>query len=93
MTIYLITYDLNKEESSADYKPLLDSLRSLGAHRYQASAWLANLNNTPQEVHDHFKALMDSNDSLWVSELTKQNYYSGAKSGTNQWLKDNPPSR
>lgn len=26
MTVYVVAYDLNKEESSADYKPLLDEL-------------------------------------------------------------------
>jgi CRISPR-associated endonuclease Cas2 len=92
MTVYVVTYDLNKEESSADYKPLLDELRRLGCHRFQASAWLANLNNTSKEVHDHFKALMDSNDSLWVSRMNTAYFYSAAKSGTNDWLKQNPPS-
>jgi hypothetical protein len=93
MTTFVITYDLNKEESSADYKPLIDELRRLSAHRYQASSWVANLNNTAKEVHDHFKALMDSNDALWVSELTSVHFYSNAKAGTTQWLKDNPPAR
>lgn len=91
MTVYLVIYDLNKEESSADYKPLLDELRRLGCHRFQASAWLANLNNTAKEVHDHFKALMDDNDSLWVSALGKVFSYSRAKTGTTDWLKENPP--
>lgn len=91
--IFTLTYDLNKEKTSADYKPLIDELQRLGAHRFQASAWLANLNNTAQEVHDHFKRLMDSNDSLWVSEFTGVHYYSGARSGTNQWLSANRPAR
>ncbi|MDP1963767.1 MAG: CRISPR-associated protein Cas2 [Reyranella sp.] len=93
MTTYVITYDLNKEEDSADYKPLIDELKKLGAHRYQASSWLANLTGTTEVVHDHFKALMDSNDALWVSELTSVHHYSGARSGTTNWLKNNPPAR
>lgn len=92
MTVYLVIYDLNKEESSADYKPLLDELRRLGCHRFQASAWLANLDGTASEVHDHFKALMDSNDSLWVNRLSKTYTYSGARSGTKDWLRENPPA-
>ena len=91
--IFQLTYDLNKEESSAAYKPLIDGLTRLGAHRYQASAWLVNLNNTAEEVHEHFKKLMDSNDSLWVCELTQAYCGSNNRLGTNQWLKDNPPKR
>ncbi|PBB93233.1 CRISPR-associated protein Cas2 [Mesorhizobium sp. WSM3864] len=93
MTTFVLTYDLNKDETSEDYKELIDELKRLKAHKYQYSAWLINLSNTAKEVHDHFKSFMDKDDSLWVSELTKKNHYSGAKSGTNQWLKDNPPER
>ncbi|TIN80717.1 CRISPR-associated protein Cas2 [Mesorhizobium sp.] len=93
MTTYVLTYDLNKEETSDDYKPLIDELKRLKAHRYQFSAWLINLNNTAKEAHDHFKGLMDKNDALWVSELTKTSHYSGAKAGTTKWLEDNPPAR
>ncbi len=93
MTIFTLTYDLNKEETSADYKPLIDELKRLKAHKYQYSAWLVNLDNTAKQVHDHFRGFMDNNDALWVSELTKVHHFSGAKSGTNDWLKSNPPAR
>jgi CRISPR/Cas system-associated endoribonuclease Cas2 len=91
--IFALTYDLNKEESSAAYKPLIDELRRRGAHRYQASAWLVNLNNKVEEVHAHFKRLMDANDSLWVSEVTSIHSGTGLQAGTAQWLQANPPSR
>lgn len=93
MTTYVLTYDLNKDETSSDYKRLIDELKRLGGHRYQKSAWLLNLSMTSQQVHDHFKKLMDPNDSLWVSELTNLYYGSGLMLGTVQWLKDNPPAR
>ena len=92
MTVYVVFYDLTKEENSAAYKPLLDELHRLKCHRVQTSAWLANLNNTAKEVHDHFRALINSNDSLWVSALGWRYYFSHAKSGTNQWIMNNPPS-
>ncbi len=93
MTTYVLTYDLNKEDRLADHKPLIDELKRLGAHRYQASAWLANLKNTPSQVHAHFTKLMDSNDSLWVSEFTKNYMGTELKPGTVLWLQNNQPAR
>ena len=93
MTVFDLTYDLNKEETSADYKPLIDELKRLGAHRYQASAWLANLTGTARTVHDHFRKLMDSDDSLWVNEVTPNHAHSRSKAGTTDWLSKNQPTR
>lgn len=90
MTTFVLTYDLIKRK---DYQTLWDELKRLGAHRALNSFWLLNLNNTAKETHDHFKQYVDSDDRLWVSELTKTNYYSNAMSGTNNWLKNNPPAR
>ena len=36
MTTFVFTYDLRKEETSADYKPLIDEIQRLGGHRYQS---------------------------------------------------------
>lgn len=93
MTIYLLAYDLRKEQTSADYEPLWAELKRLGGHRTQYSLWLLDLNNTAKEVHDHFKRYLDSDDRLWVSELTKNHYYSNAMAGTNDWLAAHPPQR
>ena len=92
MAVYVLTYDLNKETSSSAYKPLIDELREFGAHRILESVWLVSNSASAKALHDHFKAKMDDDDSLFVSKVTKQQYhYSGAKSGTNDWLKNNPP--
>lgn len=93
MTTYVLTYDLNKEDSSDDYKPLIDELKRLGAHKYQYSSWLINLQNTAKETHDHFKAYLDDNDALFVTELVKNYAHSKSKHGTTPWIAENPPSR
>lgn len=90
MTTFTVTYDLIKRK---DYKTLIDELERLHAHRALASFWLINLNNTAKEVHDHFKGFVDSDDKIWVSELTKVHWFGNANAGTNDWLKKNPPSR
>lgn len=92
MTIYVVTYDLRKEETSEDYKTLIDEIERLGGHRYQKSAWLLNLSNTAKEAHDHFKKFVDENDRLWFSEFTSKHWYT-AMTGTNDWIKRNPPER
>lgn len=90
MTTFVVTYDLIKRK---DYQSLWDALGSLGAHRALESFWLVNVDNTAKELHDHLKQYVDGDDRLWVSELTKKHWFSNAKAGTNEWLKNNPPAR
>ncbi|WJD61546.1 CRISPR-associated endonuclease Cas2 [Pseudomonas kurunegalensis] len=90
MTTYTVTYDLIK---SKDYQTLLDELKRLGGHRTQESFWLIAVNNTAKELHDHLKNFIDGDDRIWVSELTRNHYYSNALGGTNAWLEKNRPSR
>jgi CRISPR-associated endonuclease Cas2 len=90
LTTYTVSYDLNKEKN---YTRLLDELRRLGAVRTQASYWLVAVTNPAKELHDHLKGFVDSDDALWVSEVTKNAYYSNAMKGTNAFLAENPPTR
>ncbi len=92
MAVYVLTYDLNNETSSSAYKPLIDELKKFGAHRILESVWLVSNSASAKDLHDHFKDKMDGDDALFVSKVTKPHYhYSGAKSGTNDWIKSNPP--
>ncbi|VXC04661.1 CRISPR-associated protein Cas2 [Massilia sp. 9I] len=90
MTTYTVSYDLNREK---DYALLLDELRRLDGVRTQASFWLVAVNNTAKELHDHLKGFVDSDDALWVSEVTSNKHYSNAKKGTNNFLATYPPQR
>jgi hypothetical protein len=90
---FILTYDLVKEETSADYKPLIDDLKERGGHRYQDSCWLVFLNNTAAEVYDHYNKMLDQNDKLMVSELTRNHKQAGNYKGTNKWIEDHPPVR
>jgi hypothetical protein len=93
MSVYLLAYDLVKEKknTSHDYQVLWDELERLKAHRTEYSAWLVNLNNTPQEVVEHFRQFIDENDRLWTTKLCRgEYYYSNAIGGTNKWLATNP---
>lgn len=90
MTTYTIAYDLIKRK---DYQSLWDELKRLGAHRTQDSYWLISVNNTAKELHYHLKKFVDSDDRIWVSELTQNHYYANALAGTNDWLSKNPQLR
>lgn len=90
MTTFVLTYDLIKRK---DYPKLWEELERLSAHRAMDSFWLISLNNKAREVHDHFKQFVDNDDRLWVSEITKNHWYSNANAGTNAWLKANVPAR
>lgn len=91
MTAFLVTYDLVNESGSQDYEPLWDELKRLKAHRTLDSVWLVNMSGSAKNVHDHFKPLLDNDDRLLVCEFTKNHWYSNARSGTNDWIKNNPP--
>lgn len=59
----------------------------------QYSLWLLNLDNTPQQVIEHFKGFVDSNDRLWISTVRNgEHWFTNAMSDTNKWLEDNPPA-
>lgn len=93
MPPFILSYDLVKEEDSSDYDALWAELKKWGGHRTQYSVWLVEDNSTAQDVHDHFKRLLDANDRLLVSELVDNHAYSNALKGTTNWIKQNPPRR
>lgn len=93
MPPYVVAYDLVKEKDGHDYQPLWDELKRLKGQKTQYSVWLVAASNTAREVHDHIKQFIDSNDRLWVTELTKNHYFSNAMAGTNKWIENNPPQR
>jgi CRISPR/Cas system-associated endoribonuclease Cas2 len=93
MSVYLLTYDLTKKKPEFDYQILWDELKRLDAVRIQESVWLLNVNNTAAELRDHFKSFTHDDDLLWVSGVYKDRFaYTKVRTGTNAWLKANPPT-
>jgi hypothetical protein len=94
MPVFALAYDLINERSGThDYQPLWDELKRLGAHRTQLSLWLINLNNTPEEVVNHFRQFVDNDDRVFASRMRPNEYhYANATPGTNNWLANNKPS-
>ncbi|MCZ7451358.1 CRISPR-associated endonuclease Cas2 [Agrobacterium rhizogenes] len=90
MTPYLVTYDLNKNK---DYQTLYDELEKLNGHRTMLSVWLVPSSKNAMDFKKHLLSFMDDDDSVWVTEVTKNHAFSNAKNGTNAWLKKYPPQR
>lgn len=87
MSVYLVTYDLVRENSSHDYGPLLARLRELGGVRTHLSEWLIELNgDTQQTVFDHFQEYIDGNDRLMVIEVTKRPVWNSGLKGTQAFI-------
>ncbi len=88
MSIFVITYDLNNEEK--DYTKLTDELKRLGCHRAARSFWLCNLNETTEDLLEHFKNFIDKDDTLIVvrTNIDQIEAFKPLK-GTFDWIKNN----
>lgn len=93
MTVFTLSYDLRNQSGTQGYEVLYANLKENDCHRIQDSVWLCSFNVTAQQVHEHFKKLVDTDDRLLVVEFTNNHWFSNAMPGTNEWLKKNPPSR
>lgn len=69
--ILIITYDLR---SPKDYHDFYEAIKAQGTEgkwwHYMASTWILNTQKSPQEVVDAIHPLMDSQDFLFVCELS-----------------------
>jgi len=68
MSVYLISYDLNK--TGQDYASLYEAIKSLGdwAH-YLESTWFVDTNYSADQIKDNLMKIMDSNDNLFVTKI------------------------
>lgn len=68
MALYFLSYDLRKQRN---YQPLWDELAKFRAVRILDSDWCFNRTNTTvSALRDHFKRFIDSDDGLFVTEVS-----------------------
>jgi hypothetical protein len=84
--VFLISYDLPNEDSAHDYEPLWEELRNLGGVRTLLSEWYVNVNNTQEEVYDHFLTFMDTDDRLLVIEVKQRPSFNKGLKGTKDFV-------
>ncbi|RJE84011.1 hypothetical protein [Paracoccus onubensis] len=69
MTVFLITYDLNKETVRPK---IVDKIKDFGSWaRLSESSYAVDTTLTSDQVYDRFKQILDSNDHLLVIRLSK----------------------
>jgi len=68
MALFILSYDLRNQRN---YQALYDELESFGAVRVLESCWCFNrINTTTAGLRDHFSQFIDSDDGLFVSEVS-----------------------
>jgi hypothetical protein len=75
MAIRLITYDLNKETTSEDYKSILSYIKEHDWARLSESSYAIETTKTPKTVYGDLEGFLDAGDDLLV--LTLSSPYSG----------------
>ena len=81
MSAYLITYDLNKV--GQNYEKVYEEIKKLGSWAHWLdSTWFVKSSLTADEIVGKLKKHFDSNDTLFVVEMTSN--YQGLLN-ENQW--------
>ena len=84
MATFIITYDLNRETTRP---PIVKKIKNVGTSwaMLSESSYAITSNETPGQVFNKLKPLLDSNDNLYVITLKKP--YSGfGPQKVNDWL-------
>lgn len=82
MTVYLVTYDLNKETKRPD---ILKVLKEMSWAKLSESSYAVDTEETALQVYNRFKGVIDANDNLYVISL-RQPYSGFGPDDVNKWL-------
>ncbi|HRH23700.1 MAG TPA: hypothetical protein PK295_03645 [Candidatus Magasanikbacteria bacterium] len=72
MKTYLISYDLTKPDSNAEYTMLLKMIKS--ANRWSRplkSMWLIQTDLSSLDIVNQLKSVVDVKDKIYVTEITR----------------------
>jgi hypothetical protein len=85
--VLLISYDL--KSPSADYKPLYEAIKSYGYWwHHLESTWIIDTPQTPEQVFNHLRPHIKSNDKLFIMRIQGNGWASGIAQSGFDWLKD-----
>lgn len=90
MAIRLITYDLDKETTSEDYKSVLSYIKSHAWAQLSESSYAIETEKRPKTIYDELEGFLDKGDHLLVMTLTTPYHgYHGKK--VVDWLAEKLP--
>ena len=69
MTVRLITYDLN--DPGQNHQEVLEKIRTYDWTFLSESSYAVNTQETPEDIHDAFKPILDDSDTFLVLTLTR----------------------
>ncbi len=88
MKILLVTYDLNKPNQ--DYETLYEILKTASTWwHYLDSTWLLATEETPNQWSEKLKPAIDSNDYLFIVDITDQPRQGWLPPKAWEWIRDN----
>lgn len=86
--IYLITYDL--KTPGKDYNVLYDKIKSLGDNFHPLeSTWFVKSNSSAESISTYLRTVMDTNDYVFVVEITKKQRQGWMSKTAWDWLRTN----
>lgn len=87
--LVLITYDLKQPDRN--YEPLYEAIKQCGTMwwHYMESVWVIRTSLTPSECFDRLHTNIDSNDYLFVVDITNQPRQGWLPKEAWNWLKQN----
>ena len=90
MSLKIISYDLNKPETSSDYEKLITYIKSLGSWaKPLESYWIVDTPKYCSTIRDEAKEYMDSNDEILVVSSPFESWASyGLSKSVTEWLKE-----
>lgn len=91
MSVFLVTYDLMKPETSADYNDLIDQIKSYDSWaKPEYSTWLIKASKTTQTLFNELNVHTDNNDKLLVIDVTNDPWWSkNLPADVLTWMKNN----
>ena len=88
MRVFLVTYDLNTK--GQNYVDLLNKIKSFPSKRLSESSYAVEADKTAQQLYDYLKTSLDSNDNIYIINITKPYMGFGPKD-VNSWLETKLP--
>ena len=88
MSSYIISYDL--DNPGQNYEKLIDAIKNYGTYaKITESCWCVVSTDESKVIRNNLKSMIDSNDKLFVAQLTGQGAWHGLSSKKTDWLQGN----
>ncbi|WP_082549026.1 SinR family protein [Rhizobacter sp. Root404] len=88
MTVYVISYDLNRP--GQNYPELFEAIKACGSWWHcLTSTWMVSSSMSALDIATKLWAVMDANDKLLVNPVAKGSSWAGFTGDCESWIKNN----